>query len=64
MINGISSNNSTFFTTISGDTKKNNNQQIEKVEKSKIETLKESIKNGTYKIDIEKTAHSMAKKLL
>ena len=63
MINGISSNNSTFFTTISGN-KKDNTQQIEKVEKSKIETLKESIKNGTYKIDIEKTAHSMAKKLL
>ncbi|RUM55273.1 MAG: flagellar biosynthesis anti-sigma factor FlgM [Nautilia sp.] len=63
MINGISSNNSTFFTTISGN-KKDNTQQIEKVEKSKIETLKESIKNGTYKIDIEKTANSMAKKLL
>jgi anti-sigma28 factor (negative regulator of flagellin synthesis) len=62
MIKGISSNNSTFFTSISKDKKEN--IQSEKVEKSKVDTIKESIKNGTYKIDINKSAESMAKNLL
>jgi anti-sigma28 factor (negative regulator of flagellin synthesis) len=62
MIKGISSNNSTFFTSISKDKKEN--IQSEKVEKSKVDTIKESIKNGTYKIDINKTAESLAKNLL
>jgi anti-sigma28 factor (negative regulator of flagellin synthesis) len=62
MIKGISSNNSTLFTSISKDKKEN--IQSEKVEKSKIDTIKESIKNGTYKIDIDKSAESMAKNLL
>jgi anti-sigma28 factor (negative regulator of flagellin synthesis) len=62
MIKGISSNNSTLFTTISKDKKEN--IQSEKVEKSKVDTIKEAIKNGTYKIDINKTASSMAKALL
>jgi anti-sigma28 factor (negative regulator of flagellin synthesis) len=62
MIKGISTNNSTLFTSISKDKKEN--IQSEKVEKSKIDTIKESIKNGTYKIDIDKSAESMAKNLL
>jgi len=61
MIKGISSNNSTLFTSISKDKK---NIETEKVEKSKVETIKESIKNGSYKIDVNNTARSMAKKLL
>jgi anti-sigma28 factor (negative regulator of flagellin synthesis) len=62
MIKGISSNNSTLFTSISKDKKEN--IQSEKVEKSRIDTIKESIKNGTYKIDINKSAESMAENLL
>jgi len=62
VIKGISSNNSTLFTAISKDKKEN--IQSEKVEKSKVDTIKEAIKNGTYKIDINKTASSMAKELL
>jgi flagellar biosynthesis anti-sigma factor FlgM len=59
MIKGIT-NNSTYFSTISSKKEKN----IQNVEKSKVESIKESIQNGTYKIDINKTASKMAKELL
>jgi flagellar biosynthesis anti-sigma factor FlgM len=59
MIKGISSNNSTLLTSISQEKK-----DIQKVEKSKVETIKEAMNNGTYKIDINKTAESLAKNLL
>ena len=62
MIKGISSNTSTLFTTISKDKKENITS--EKVEKSKVDSIKEAIQNGTYKIDIDKTARNMAKNLL
>jgi len=60
MIKGIN-NNSTFISTISS---KQNNAKTENVEKSKVEEIKESIKNGTYKIDLDQTASKMAKSLL
>jgi len=59
MIKGIN-NNSTFISTISSK----NNKQIENVEKSKVESLKEAIQSGNYKIDLDKTASKMAKSLL
>jgi len=59
MIKGISNNNSTFFSTVSSKKPK-----IEEVEKSKVDEIKESIKNGTYKIDIDNTAKKLAKSLL
>ena len=62
MINGVSSNSSTLFTSISKNKKEN--IESEKVEKSKVETIKESIKNGSYKIDVNQSAKSMAKNLL
>ena len=41
-------------------------QQTKKIdtEKTRVEEIKEAIKNGTYKIDIDKTAKAMAKALL
>lgn len=60
MIKGISNNNSTFFSTVSSSKK----PKIEEVEKSKVDEIKESIKNGTYKIDIDNTAKKLAKSLL
>jgi anti-sigma28 factor (negative regulator of flagellin synthesis) len=62
MIKGISSTNSTLFTTISKDKKEN--IQSEKVEKSKVDSIKEAVKNGTYKLDINKTASAMAERLI
>jgi len=60
MIKGIS-NNSTFISTISS---KQENEKTQNVEKSKVESLKDAIKNGTYKIDIDSTAKNLAKSLL
>ena len=59
MIKGISNNNNTFLSTISSPKTK-----TEEVEKSKVDEIKESIKNGSYKIDIDNTAKKLAKSLL
>ncbi len=61
MIKAIS-NNSTFISAMSQ--KKEENIKSENTEKSKVETIKESIQNGSYKIDLDKTAQKMAKSLL
>ena len=60
MIKGINNSSTVFVSTISSK----NNKQIENVEKSKVESLKEAIQNGTYKIDLDKTASKIAKSLL
>ncbi len=43
-------------------------QQIKKTQENKklsrVEEIKEQIKNGTYKVDIDKTAEAMLKHLL
>ncbi|RUM55900.1 MAG: flagellar biosynthesis anti-sigma factor FlgM [Nautilia sp.] len=62
MINSISSNRTTLLSTISNENEKN--IKNEKVEKSKVSLIKEAIQNNTYKIDINKTALSMASRLL
>jgi len=60
MIKGISNNNTTLnFSTISSKKIK-----TDEVEKSKVDEIKESIKNGTYKIDIDNSAKKLAKSLL
>ena len=42
--------------------KTNNIQKEEKI--SRVEEIKEQIKNGTYEVNIEKTAKALAKALL
>jgi len=64
MIKGISTNSPLFTSISKNDEKEKSNVKTEKVEKSKIESIKEAIHNGTYNIDINKTSESMAKKLL
>jgi len=61
MIKGIG-NNSTFISTISS--KNNKNDNVQNVEKSKVDTIKEAIQNGSYKIDINQTSTKMAQSLL
>ncbi|NPA55434.1 MAG: flagellar biosynthesis anti-sigma factor FlgM [Epsilonproteobacteria bacterium] len=58
----VGNNNSTFFQTVSSNN--NDNKQVKNVEKSKVDSLKEAISNGTYKIDLDKTADKLAKTLL
>ena len=61
MINGISNSSMYNISTISP---KQEQKDITEVEKSKVDTIKDAIKNGTYKIDIEQTSSKMAKSLL
>jgi len=60
MIKGIT-NTPTFISTISS---KQNTEKTENVEKSKVENIKDAIKNGSYKIDLDNTASKIAKSLL
>ena len=39
-------------------------RKVENKNISRVDEIKEAIKNGTYKIDIEKTSKAMAKSLL
>jgi len=63
MIKGIS-NNSTLLTSISSDKKDLKTEKSDKMEKSRVESIKDAVQNGTYKIDIAKASKSMAKQLL
>jgi anti-sigma28 factor (negative regulator of flagellin synthesis) len=60
MIKSISTNTQTFSTQQPQRTK--NIQKEEKI--GRVEEIKKSIQEGTYKIDIEKTAKAFAKSLL
>ena len=60
MIRSISSNTQTFSTQ-----QQKRTQNIQKEEKiGRVEEIKKSIEEGTYKVDIEKTAKAFAKSLL
>ena len=60
MIRSISSNTQTFSTQ-----QQKRTQNIQKEEKiGRVEEIKKSIQEGTYKIDIEQTAKALAKSLL
>ena len=61
MINKVGSFSQINSTQIQ-EKKANNIQKEEKI--SRVETIKEQIKNGTYEINIEKTAKAFAKALL
>jgi len=60
MINKIGLNN---YTLIQNEIKQKKVSKEENIKLSKVEEIKKAIENGTYKIDIEKTAEAMAKKL-
>ena len=61
MINKIGINSN----IISHSTQQNKIEKTQKEEKlSRVEEIKRDIQNGTYKIDIDKTAKAMAKNLL
>ena len=61
MINGISNTQASLIyeSTQPKEKKVQSSKNI-----SRVDEIKEAIKNGTYKVDIEKTAKAMAKSLL
>ena len=61
MIRQISAN----FIQTNNNTEQKNIKKTNKTEQiSRAEEIKKEIQNGTYKIDLEKTAEAMAKSLL
>lgn len=60
MINRIGNNLSIYENYSTQQNKKvNENKKL-----NRVEEIKQQIKNGTYKVDIQKTAEAMAKDLL
>jgi len=53
---------SSILTNVNDIQNKNSKTKVEKL--SKVEEIKKAIENGTYKIDIQKSAKAMAKALL
>ena len=65
MIRKISVSTFINLNQINEDNSKKNQNTITKTEKiSRVEEIRRAIENGTYKIDIEKTAKALAKALL
>ncbi len=62
MIRGINSNLNSIQIETNNTKRKSQTQNVNKT--SRVEEIKKAIENGTYKIDIEKTAKAMAKSLL
>jgi anti-sigma28 factor (negative regulator of flagellin synthesis) len=62
MIKGLNNSNPQYISTISSKKKDDNN--IQNVEKSRVDSIKEAVRSGTYKIDIEQTASKIAKTLI
>ncbi|EDM23547.1 flagellar biosynthesis anti-sigma factor FlgM [Caminibacter mediatlanticus TB-2] len=63
MIKKVQLNNYAFIQT--NYNKNENLSEVNKTEKiSKVEEIKKALENGTYKIDIHKTAIAMAKALM
>lgn len=65
MISKVGAGNSAYLQN-SQETRNNKGTEpiIKSKELDKIEVLKESIKSGDYKIDIDKTAKAVAEKLI
>jgi anti-sigma28 factor (negative regulator of flagellin synthesis) len=61
MIKGINTANSQYISAISS---KKGNDNIQNVEKSKVDSIKEAIKNGTYKLNLIQTASKIAKTII
>jgi flagellar biosynthesis anti-sigma factor FlgM len=64
MLKGVTSN-TVSFTQLSQQNKKTENElKSDNVGKSRVEELKDAIKNGTYSVDIQSSSKAMAKSLL
>jgi len=64
MLKGVT-NSTVSFTQLSPQNKKIENEtKSGSIEKSRVEELKDAIKNGSYNVDIKSTSKAMAKSLL
>jgi anti-sigma28 factor (negative regulator of flagellin synthesis) len=64
MISKIQAGTSAYLQQVNSKNKKESSSVSEVKEMDKVESLKEQIQNGDYKVDTEKTAEAIAKDLI
>jgi len=64
MISKVQAGTSAYLQQVSSKNKKESSSVSEVKEMDKVESLKEQIQNGDYKVDTQKTAEAMAKDLI
>ncbi len=65
MISKVGAGNSAYLQKTQVSKEKDGVAQVEKSkELDKVENIKEQVKNGSYKVDIQKTAQSILKELI
>ena len=64
MISNVQAGNAAYLQQVNSKNKKETTSVSETKEMDKVESLKEQIQNGDYKIDIRKTAEAVAKDLI
>jgi anti-sigma28 factor (negative regulator of flagellin synthesis) len=64
MISNIQAGNAAYLQQVNSKNKKESAPVSQAKEMDKVESLKEQIQNGDYKVDTEKTAEAIAKDLI
>lgn len=64
MISNIQAGNAAYLQQVNSKNKKESVPVSQAKEMDKVESLKEQIQNGDYKVDTEKTAEAIAKDLI
>ena len=64
MISKVQAGTSAYLQQVNSKNKKESSSVSEVKEMDKVESLKEQIQNGDYKVDTGKTAEAMAKDLI
>ena len=64
MISKVQAGTSAYLQQVNSKNKKESSSVSEVKEMDKVESLKEQIQNGDYKVDTEKTAEAIAKDLI
>jgi len=64
MISNVQAGNAAYLQQINSKNKKEPTSVSEVKEMDKVESLKEQIQNGDYKVDTQKTAEAVAKDLI
>jgi len=64
MISNVQAGNAAYLQQVSSKNKKESSTVSKVKEMDKVESLKEQIQNGDYKVDTAKTAEAIAKDLI
>jgi anti-sigma28 factor (negative regulator of flagellin synthesis) len=64
MISKVQANSAAYLQQVNSKNKKESSSVSKAKEMDKVESLKEQIQNGDYKVDTQKTAEAVAKDLI